>query len=98
MSEMLKKYVEKMNFEEIDSSEVTTENLEKLEVKTGFVCPTKTTDLWVYRTLSVMYVIGVPTVMESESEYTVMDSFGMVIWTGDAKSVLDYIIGFTTEK
>ncbi|PER55656.1 hypothetical protein CN495_07845 [Bacillus thuringiensis] len=98
MSEMLKKYIEKMNFEEKDSSEITTELLENLEVKTGFVCPTKTTDLWVYRTLSVMEVIGVPAVMESESDYTVMDSFGVVIWTGDAKSVLEYITGFTEEK
>lgn len=98
MSEILKKYVEKINFEEVDGSEVTTDSLENLDEKKGYVCPTKTTDLWVYRTLAVMDVLGVPTVMESTSEFTVMDSFGLVLWTGDANSVLEYITGFTEEK
>ncbi|PEK88196.1 hypothetical protein CN594_07920 [Bacillus toyonensis] len=97
-NEILRKYIEDMNFEEVNASSIKIEQIKKLESKKGIVCPTNTTDLWVSRNLSVIDVIGIPTVMESTSEYMILDSFGVLIWSGDAAEIFGYIQGFIEEK
>ncbi|MEB9857255.1 hypothetical protein P4K23_28115 [Bacillus cereus] len=97
-NEILRKYIEDMNFEEVNANFIKIEQIEKLESKKGIVCPTNTTDLWISRNLSVIDVIGIPTVMESTSEYMILDSFGVLIWSGDAAEIVGYIQGFIEEK
>ncbi|MGR9635248.1 hypothetical protein ACU82A_30110 [Bacillus cereus] len=97
-NEMLRKYIEDMNFEEVNANSIKIEQIEKLESKNGIVCPTNTTDLWISRNLSVIDVIGIPTVMESTSEYMILDSFGVLIWSGDAAGIVGYVQGFIEEK
>lgn len=93
-NEMLRKYIEDMNFEEVNANSIKIEQIEKLESKKGIVCPTNTTDLWISRNLSVIDVIGIPTVIENTSEYIILDSFGVLIWSGDATEIFGYIQGF----
>ncbi|EOP32335.1 hypothetical protein [Bacillus cereus] len=93
-NEMNKKYIEHMNFEQVDGNTLTIEQIENLMSKKGFVCPTRTTDLWISRKLSIIDVLGIPTVMESTSEYMILDSFGMSIWNDDATGIIEYVKGF----
>lgn len=95
MNPLIKKYMEEIPFEQMASTEITIEKLQRLQVKEGIVCPTRTVSLWVSRELSVMDVLGVATVMESTTQYTITDPFGGQIWTGNANDTLEYIKGFT---
>ncbi|WP_255261499.1 hypothetical protein [Bacillus pseudomycoides] len=45
MNSLIKKYVEEMNFEQVENSLLTVEKIENLKSQEGVVCPTKTTDL-----------------------------------------------------
>ncbi|PGT90042.1 hypothetical protein [Bacillus thuringiensis] len=94
MNPLIKKYMEEIPFEEVESTEITVEKLQGLQVKEGIVCPTRTVNLFVSRELSVMDVLGIATVMESVTQYTITDPFGCQIWTGDATDTLEYIKGF----
>ncbi|MGG1146988.1 hypothetical protein [Bacillus wiedmannii] len=94
MNPMIKDYIEKMNFEQIETASLTISNIENLKSKNGIVCPTRTTDLWISRNLAVMDVLGIPTVMESTTEFAIIDSLGVLLWTDNAKGTLEYIQGF----
>ncbi|WP_437261302.1 hypothetical protein [Bacillus thuringiensis] len=94
MNPLIKEYIERIKFEEVDGLSLTVKQLEELEIEHGFVCATGTTDLWVSRSLSVMDVIGAPTVMESQTQYTILDSFGVALWTDDAQRTIEYVTGF----
>lgn len=94
MNPMIKEYVERIKFEEADGLLLTVTMLEELETEHGFVCATGTTDLWICRSLSVMDVLGAPTVMESQTQYTILDAFGAVLWTDDAQGTIEYVTGF----
>ncbi|MED2209988.1 hypothetical protein P4V95_21685 [Bacillus thuringiensis] len=94
MNPLTQKYVEEINFEQVENLFLTLEKIENLKSQQGVVCPTKTTDLWISRKLSVIEVLGIPTVIESTTEYVILDSFGSLLWVDDANGTLDYIKGF----
>ncbi|WP_257130611.1 hypothetical protein [Bacillus pseudomycoides] len=68
--------------------------IENLKSQEGVVCPTKTTDLWISRKLSIVEVLNMTAVMESTTEYMILDSFGVLLWTDDANGTLEYVNGF----
>ncbi|PES54350.1 hypothetical protein [Bacillus thuringiensis] len=94
MNPLIKEYIERIKFEEVDGLSLTVKQLEELEIEHGFVCATGTTDLWICRSLSVIDVLGAPTVMESQTQYTILDSFGAVLWTDETQGIIEYVTGF----
>lgn len=99
MSEnLIKEYVAGINFEVIEIESLNAERIDSLEIKNGLVYETDTTDLWVLRELAIVDMLGIPTVMESSTNFIIMDSFGITIWSGDAASVAEYIKGWDSEE
>jgi len=94
MDKLIQEYMKSMNFEEFSSDTITTNDLEALETKQGVIILTDTTDLWITRSIVVMDVLGVQTVFESTQEFMILDNFGMKLWNGDAKEVIEYVEGF----
>jgi hypothetical protein len=92
--EMLEAYLKEMFFEEITFDDLNKKRLELLNEKEGLIIHTDNTSLWVLRKLSVQSILNTETVMESLQEFTVMDSFGVAIWSGDSESVIEYVDGF----
>lgn len=98
MKPLIVKYLNEMDFEVINGRELTTTKLEELPVKEGVVCTTNSTDLCIFRKLVSLPILGIETVMESTTEYTIVDSFGMTLWVGSSQEVYEYVQGFINEK
>ena len=94
MDSLTLKYLNEMQFEVIEGGELTIQKLEQLPSKQGFVCTTESIDLCVFRKLTLIPILGIETVMESTSEYTIIDSFGMTLWVGSSREVCEYVQGF----
>lgn len=94
---MLEEYHKTIEFAVIGSDELTVKEVEGLDTKEGFVIETKSTDLWIRRELKIYDVLGHLTVMEDASNYAILDSFGISMWTGDANSVVEFVVGWFEE-
>jgi hypothetical protein len=95
MKNLVEEYHKQVEFDIIGLKELTVEKIEGLEVKKGLVIEVKdSTDLWIRRELRVYPVLNIPTVMEATDGFVIMDSFGFVIWHGEANSIVEYANGF----
>lgn len=91
--QMYQNYIEKLNEERVNSSSLTVERIKNLGTKECLICSTSTVELGIMHKLTITET----SVIESENEYIVLDAFGYIIWTDDAKGTFDYIQGFTKE-
>ena len=73
----------------------TAQNLIDLETKKGIVINTRTTSLWLSRSLKVMDFLGIATTMESIKEFMIRDDLGSILYKGTPEEIIDYVKGWT---
>jgi hypothetical protein len=98
VDQMLINHLQEVSFNRVPLDKLSTEDLYSLENKEGLVVVEgNTTKLWLVRDMSIHNILGVNTVMESTNTFAIMDDFGVMIWSGDAESVVEYVKGFFSE-
>lgn len=91
MSDLYNSFINNIYFEEKLLDSIKLDDILSIEQGEGIYIPTQSnTDLWINRKVSVMTVLGVPAVMESNDEFELRDSFGYMIWSGAAEDILAF--------